>query len=274
LNLHCAAQVDQEHKLDATELLSHAVIFDAIPCPQCIKVQDFPPHSFNRKKCIEFFTEYNPNKTGTETCPKCEAAGRPHHFQIVDLIAAQVFFSYNWGKEVVHKDAVGKETTEYSTQSFVVPLCNRVELNTDLLVWLDVRGGMGVGENHKLEMLDGIQKAIVVVIFLSDAYVNSKNCQREFLNAMRASKYIIPVLVPPDRSHTPANGYPNSGWTGRYEENDKYWWRHIYDVITRDKEGNLLQYDPDQPSKRINWSFLGKFQVFSCFFPRLVVRVL
>jgi hypothetical protein len=131
-----------------------------------------------------------------------------------------------------------------------------MELQADLLVWQDVCGGMGFGDNHKVEMLEGIKKATVVVIFLSDAYVNSPNCQREYLHAVRNSKFIVPVLVPPDndsRFSDPADPQycANSGWTGEYDADNhrRHWWRHIFKVIRRTADGVLgpLKNDPDQP---------------------------
>ena len=54
---------DQAHVLDAVELLSTGVIFEALSCPQCLKSNDLPPHCFNRKACIEFFSEQNQVRT-------------------------------------------------------------------------------------------------------------------------------------------------------------------------------------------------------------------
>ena len=186
----------------------------------------------------------------------------------MDLVQPQVFFSYNWGHRI-QKDG----SAEYSTQHLVIPLCHRVEVHTELLVWLDVRGGMGVGDNHIHAMLDGIKKATVVVIFFSDAYINSPNCQREYLHAVRASKFIVPVLVPADKrkaddlSSDPKMNKeyrPNSGWTGEYDSKNpsKDWWHHIYTVVRKDSDGHMTDAlnDPDCAGKAIDWSFLGRFQ--------------
>jgi len=198
------------------------------------------------------------------SCPRCKAKKRVSQFRIVDLVAPQVFFSYNWGKQ--------KQNGAWSTQEYITPLRRRMELQADLLVWQDVCGGMGFGDNHKVEMLEGIKKATVVVIFLSDAYVNSPNCQREYLHAVRNSKFIVPVLVPPDnddRCSDPADPQywkigANSGWTGEYDANNhrRHWWQHIFKVIRRTPDGVLgpLKNDPDQPSNMIDWSVLGRFE--------------
>jgi hypothetical protein len=251
-----------EHRLDAVDLLSSAVIFDAVPCPMCISSQDLPPHTFDRKKCMQWFSDGNLTKSGSVTCPKCDGEGRPCRMNISDLISPQVFFSYNWGMTT--------DDINYSTQGFVVPLRDRIEFGTDLLIWLDIGGGMGTGDNHMVAMFDGIKKATVVVIFLSDAYVNSANCQREFLHAVRNSKYIVPVLIPPDsgtvgKDHSsdptcspPFKYVPNSGWTGSYDahkplddEVNKFWWHHVFDVVKKNPDGTLshLKNDPDNPSK-------------------------
>ena len=252
--------MNPEHRLSAAELLSTGVIYEAVPCPQCVQSEDLPPYTFNRKKCVEWFSDDNEQKIGSMSCPRCKSKGRVSQFRIVDLVAPQVFFSYNWGKQ---------KNGAWSTQVYITPLRRRMELQADLLVWQDVCGGMGFGDNHKVEMLEGIKKATVVVIFLSDAYVNSPNCQREYLHAVRNSKFIIPVLVPPDndsRFSDPADPQycANSGWTGEYDADNhrRHWWRHIFKVIRRTADGVLgpLKNDPDQPSTMIDWSMLGRFE--------------
>ena len=260
--------MNSEHRLSAAELLSTSIIYEAVPCPQCVRSNDLPPHTFNRKKCVEWFSDDNVQKIGSMSCPRCMARGRVHQFRIVDLVAPQVFFSYNWGRRRQSEDGIA----QWSTQAYVSPLRRRVELETDLLVWQDVCGGMGYGDNHKVEMLEGIRKATVVVIFLSDAYVNSPNCQREYLNTVRNSKFIVPVLLPTelrpddDPSSDPANDQytPNAGWSGKYDANrhTQYWWHHILKVIRKTADGHLsdLKNDPDDPARLIDWSLLGRFQ--------------
>lgn len=86
---------------------------------------------------------------------------------------AQVFLSYNWGMQTVEKDG----TKRYSTQGIVSELQRRIEVEADITCWLDIAGGMGAGQDHLKEMVDGVQCASVFVAFLSDAYVISKNCR-------------------------------------------------------------------------------------------------
>lgn len=57
-------------------------------------------------------------------------------------------------------------------------------------------GGKGAGQSHLKEMEEGIRKATVVIIFISDAYCGSPNCIREFLHTIRYAKYMIPLLIP------------------------------------------------------------------------------
>ena len=67
-------------------------------------------------------------------CPKCTQQQRVGNLKILDVIVPQVFFSYNWGKCSLDEDG----SNVYSTQQSVIPLRNRVELSSDLLVRLDV----------------------------------------------------------------------------------------------------------------------------------------
>ena len=272
------------HKLHVQELLSKSVIFDAVPCPQCMHSTDLPPTTWDRKTLMDFFSvpssletmavcaETDAKKEGYVGCDKCERAGRPKNLAVIDVIKPQVFFSYNWGSKITLPD--GREFP-WGTQAFVIPLRNRVELSTELLIWLDVGGGMNLGQSHINLMEEGIKKATVVVIFLSDAYVNSPNCQREFLHSLRNHKYIVPVLLPPEERlpDDPRSDVknidryvPNSGWTGHYDANahNKFWFQHIYSVIRKNSDGYggipTLRYDPDYPTKLIDWGQIGRFE--------------
>ena len=45
-------------------------------------------------------------------------------------------------------------------------------------------------------MHEGVALANVFVCCLTDAYVHSKNCMREFTHAIESHKLIVPVLLP------------------------------------------------------------------------------
>eukprot|EP00961_Rhodomonas_salina_P034375 463240-Rhodomonas_salina.2 len=202
------AQCGAGHQMRVAEILSRAVIHEAVACPQCVHSGAVPPHCFNRRFCLLYFGEENQGRVGALECVKCRAAGRPHAVRILDIIAPEVFLSYNWG--VVQDD--GRGGREYSTQAIVKPLQQRLEQDEDVVCWFDVGGGMGAGQNLKAEMEEGIRKCTVVVVFLSDAYVNSDNCKREFDHAVRMCKFLIPVLVPAARGGDTRFG--SAGWTG------------------------------------------------------------
>jgi hypothetical protein len=74
----------------------------------------------------------------------------------------------------------------------VRPLKAFLEQEGDIVCWFDVEGGMDVGDDHLLKMMEGIRKCTVCVIFLSDAYLNSENCKREYQFAVHFSKVIRP----------------------------------------------------------------------------------
>jgi len=67
-----------------------------------------------------------------------------------------------------------------------------LEQEGDIVCWFDVEGGMDVGDDHLKKMMEGIRKCTVCVIFLSDAYLNSENCKREYQFAVHFSKVISP----------------------------------------------------------------------------------
>lgn len=130
-----------------------------------------------------FFAEDNPLKMGCMRCSTCGCMVR-----VIDVMEPQVFVSYCWGE----RDST---TGKYDVQERVVRLVRQVELATDMLCWQDISGGMGGGDDHFKAMRDGIQKAKVVVVFLSERYLHSANCITEFVHAIRSLKHVIPVLL-------------------------------------------------------------------------------
>ncbi len=189
-----------KHTSKVADILSSNVIYSAVPCPCCVQHGQIPPFCFDREECLLYFSEEDDKHVGSKTCPFCKKANRQSNHRILDIIAPEVFLSYNWGNE----DPV---TKEYSTQKIVKRMRPHIEQDAGVVCWFDVGGGMGAGQNPRKEMEEGIRKCTVVVIFISDAYCKSGNCIREFLHATQHSKYLIIVLVP-------GEGSKGKGWTG------------------------------------------------------------
>lgn len=135
------------HPIRLVDILSRAVIFKSVQCPQCLHFGDVPAHCFNRAKCLLYFSEGNTSRVGLTDCPQCRDKGRDGAMRILDLFPPDVFLSYNWGVTTV---VDGKKC--YSTQVLVTPLKERLEREEDILCWFDVQGGMGAGQNLKAEM--------------------------------------------------------------------------------------------------------------------------
>lgn len=65
----------------------------------------------------------------------------------------------------------------YYTPGTMYHDCAFTQARADVLCWLDCEGGLSAGTDHVKHMTDGVNKAHVVVIFLSDAYIKSENCR-------------------------------------------------------------------------------------------------
>ena len=227
------------HKLDVNRLLRDAsiVILESIPCPSCMARGELPPFAFSRAECLTFFEESNNARTGFLDCPQCAKHGRPH-IRVLDIISPEVFLSYNWGHKVDDR---------WSTQEIVKRFRRHIEDASDCLCWLDVEGGMSAGDELVTKMRDGVKNSHVVIIFLSDLYVNSTNCKRELVAALQDSKFIIPVLVPPGEGEA-----KSAGWGGGPSVPGRPWWHHAVDTCTCFKIP-----ESDEP---IDWSALDDFE--------------
>ncbi|KAJ1491205.1 hypothetical protein T484DRAFT_3221726 [Baffinella frigidus] len=171
---------------------------ESLPCPVCETREIFPPGCFRKTECVLFFSESNTKKEGTLPCGKCRTAVR-----VLDILVPEVFVSYSWGVQ-----AAGGH---FPIQEMAKKLQTSVEETCGLLVWLDVHGGIAAGDDHVRKMLEGVERARVVLVFLSDRYVMSVNCQLEFAHAVQHRRFILPCLV--------------DGWTGPGPESEG-WWEH------------------------------------------------
>ena len=59
------------------------------------------------------------------------------------------------------------------------------------MCWLDLER-MKPGVYLDDAMRDGIERSKVVVVFLDEAYLASKNCRTELIEAVRLRKHIVP----------------------------------------------------------------------------------
>ena len=118
-----------------------------------------------------------------------------------------------------------KEKGKFYVKDLISPLLQEVkgELGIDLWAGLETR----VTPTNIDLIKESISKSMVVIVFLSDSYVNYGQCQREFLAAVRAGKYIIPVLLP---MHKPPDGGVNCGWSGIQKAAPADWWQHADEV--------------------------------------------
>ena len=204
-----------------------------LPCPNCLRLGRANPGGFNRDECmLSFFAvRKDTNTKGTLLCFGCE-----EKVKVKDILKRPLFLSYNWGKDL-------------STQKIAKPLCQRIFLETEMPYWLDVNGGMGVGDELITEMREGVAGCDIVILMISDAFCNSGNCLREFVHTVNHCKHIIPLLVP-DCGPVRENG-PSSGWTGEYSPANEDWWKHAASICN--------SQGPDAPDKDIQWSYLTAF---------------
>eukprot|EP00163_Fabomonas_tropica_P008370 TRINITY_DN17_c0_g3_i4.p1 TRINITY_DN17_c0_g3~~TRINITY_DN17_c0_g3_i4.p1 ORF type:complete len:456 (+),score=142.44 TRINITY_DN17_c0_g3_i4:872-2239(+) len=86
-----------------------------------------------------------------------------------------VMLSYQWGSQELVKKVAG------------------VLKDKNLPIWFDIDGDM-TGNINKA-MASGVENAVVLVAFTSEAYGKSANCQKELTYAAQLSKNIIPVTV-------------------------------------------------------------------------------
>ena len=217
------------HKMLIKDILSSGAIQDSVPCPSCLlHPENVPPWCFSRGELLTFFDEENDKRQGTMTCPKCTKLNIPP-IRILEILAPEVFLSYQWGMRVEDDSMNGY----YITQEFVKKYRKKIELEADVLCWLDVGGGLTKGQELLKQIEEGIEGAFVALIFLSDAYVMSENCRKEFGFISRGGKAIVPILLPPPAIKLGGRKEEvSTGWTGELavdpqtRARNPSWWSH------------------------------------------------
>ncbi len=221
------------HSKNVTDLMSTSVVKDLIPCPVCVRSLESKPFLFDRGELILQF-EDELKKTGVVSCPLCIAAKRPSKFSITDILNTDVFFSYSWGRESLN-------------QNLVLPFARKIELETDIMCWLDVQGGLSEGQDHIREMVSGVSKCSVFIMCVTDGYATSENCRREFVACSKMGKFIIPLLMPQNQNKI--TGVSSDGWSGTTSP----WWKH-FEMLAPDA------VDPDDSSSKIAWFLLDSYK--------------
>eukprot|EP00281_Chroomonas_sp_CCMP1168_P005180 CAMPEP_0206257518 /NCGR_PEP_ID=MMETSP0047_2-20121206/25384_1 /ASSEMBLY_ACC=CAM_ASM_000192 /TAXON_ID=195065 /ORGANISM="Chroomonas mesostigmatica_cf, Strain CCMP1168" /LENGTH=466 /DNA_ID=CAMNT_0053684111 /DNA_START=185 /DNA_END=1585 /DNA_ORIENTATION=+ len=234
------ARCQQGHDVPIQEMLSKSTIFEAIKCPQCVRAKEVPPFCFNRRDCLLYFAgaEGDARRQGTVECQRCAVANRPSSIRIIDVVSPEVYISYHWGVQ-------DPKTKLYSTQAKAKALRSEIEQGADLLCYLDLEGASG--PNHSYETKEAIRRCTVMVMLLSDTYINTAACKRDYSNAARFGKYIIPVLLPKAKN---AHGGHNPGWGGA--THGKTWWLHA--------ERNTHKLEDPATGEPFSWSALAQFE--------------
>jgi hypothetical protein len=238
-----------DHRFDVENLLARSISYDAVPCPTCVRSQQFPPFSFSRETCLQHFRATTTSSDVCMDCPVCESAHRRSRIRVLDILPPQVYISFHEGVQ----EMIGAKTV-MSTQELVQSMQTGIQRLSDFLCWFEAgRTTLGLYSGAQedtragVEMHVGATMSSVMILFLSDAFCASNVCVREYLHAARSAKLIIPVLVP-DKGPI-FEGGPASGWTGA-GGHDKRWWLHAMNCSSC--------RDPDS-GKSFTWSALSLF---------------
>ena len=179
--------------LDESLSLSRSVKLEAVPCPKCPERGSLPPFALSLERCRLYLTEAATDGSRVDfvQCPRCNMS-----IYILHLVALEVVLSYDWD---VRDTAMGT----WSTLSVVEAMRCAIEDGADIVTWSSIDGSTSDelfegGETREVEqqMEQCIAQSAVIVIFPSDAYLNSSKCQRELRHAVLHRKYIIPALLP------------------------------------------------------------------------------
>lgn len=130
-----------------------------------------------------------------------------------------------------------------------------LEREVDVACWIDEtkerntwKGNGATTDVSKWHAVkNGVERSAVVILLLSDAYVNTDSCKREFVAAVNSQKVLIPVLL--SRGEAADNGY-NEGWTGNVGSD--HWWHHAQQTC-------VVNRDPDT-GQQFSWSALSHFE--------------
>mmetsp|Transcript_43261 Transcript_43261/g.127228 ORF Transcript_43261/g.127228 Transcript_43261/m.127228 type:complete len:525 (+) Transcript_43261:631-2205(+) len=105
---------------------------------------------------------------------------------------SELFLSYQWGEQQAKTDG---QRPVYTTQQFVSRLKVDLEHETRLTCWFDLNR-MGAGVDIDNAMREGVKMADIFICCITDRYLRSVNCLKEFSFAVEKGKLIVPLLLP------------------------------------------------------------------------------
>jgi hypothetical protein len=126
----------------------------------------------------------------------------------------------------------------------IVSLLQNIELDADIVI---------ANQTMQHKALSRLEDIRIVLVLLSDAYVQSPTCREEFRAAVRSCLPLVPILMPCTASQDSNLNNASTRWTGPGPE-DKQYWRHAAD---------MCQAMPMGAETATDWAFLEHFKPLS-----------
>ena len=212
-----------------TRGIENRFVSHCLVCP-CFKRQPAPVHvetilqstynqNFNAGECRLHLVDGM--QSSSVVCYSCLSAGSLGLIKVSDIVPSEIFIS-------------GFMDLDESKQSILNKMIEALESEADVSCAKQDNDGMFE-----------LQEAMFFVALLSDSYLLSKACRKQFGLALAGCKHIIPILLPV--SEQSAEIGVSSGWTGRRGED---YWKHAL----------FTQHSHNHKDSSVDWSFLKYFK--------------
>ena len=233
---------DCKHSHVLFNLLTEFRTQESVPCPICSAMtlnkipcyKEREPWTLNAGECrLKLTADASKRSVDLITCFGCLGAGRSGMVRIMDVISPDIFVS---GYSVV--DGHMHDMIE----SFLVD----IEIEADVII---------SNRSKAFTPLVGIEKSRIVIVLLSDAYVQSATCREEFQAASRLCLPVVPILLQAGPIRVDEGSiFPFECWSGPGVE-DREYWRHAQNI----SESLSFSIQRDSYADAFDWSYLRHF---------------
>lgn len=205
------------HQHDTLEILqgeggSASLRCDAVACPLCLAEGALPPGCFDVWQSVApYYRGEVVAGKGLLRCSRCTMRSR-----LFDAAPPQVFIAFASGARGPQMDQIARS------------VLRRLEEEAGTVSCLG--GGLELIGSKPLE---GVRKASMLLLLLTDDFVTSRQCMAELSEALAMHKPVVPVLLRPSiqpvqrrNSILISEAHTTPAWAGWSAPATEDWWKH------------------------------------------------
>jgi len=191
------------HKHQLFDLVTTFQISETRQCPSCLQNGVDQPGEFIAGECRLRQSFLSSSSINSITCATCLAAGRLGKLAICDVSPAEVYIS-------------GLSLLDEHCQRAIEQWLGQLEVEAEICC-CKAESMRGSDHVQLVQCDQNLQYAPVMLVLLSDTYLDSEECMEELIIASNMKKCIVPIVI----SFLMRTALPDNRWTEK--ESNSIW---------------------------------------------------